>query len=52
MAALLRATRPRQWAKNVLVLAAPTAAGTIAQPATAVRSVVASSTGKATCFIL
>lgn len=31
-AALLRACRPRQWAKNVLVLAAPCAAGVIDQP--------------------
>ena len=31
-AALLRATRPRQWTKNLLVLAAPTAAGSIGQP--------------------
>lgn len=30
--ALLRATRPRQWTKNLLVLAAPTAAGSIDQP--------------------
>ena len=30
--ALLRACRPRQWAKNVLVLAAPLAAGAITQP--------------------
>ena len=29
---LLRACRPRQWAKNVLVLAAPCAAGVIARP--------------------
>jgi decaprenyl-phosphate phosphoribosyltransferase len=29
---LLRACRPRQWAKNVLVLAAPVAAGVIDQP--------------------
>ena len=40
-AALLRSTRPRQWTKNLLVLAAPTAAGMMAQPATAVRSAVA-----------
>ena len=32
MAALLRATRPRQWTKNLLVLAAPTAAGSIDRP--------------------
>ena len=30
--ALLRACRPRQWAKNVLVLAAPCAAGVIDRP--------------------
>lgn len=29
---LLRACRPRQWSKNVLVLAAPCAAGVLAQP--------------------
>lgn len=40
-AALLRATRPRQWVKNLLVVAAPTAAGTITQPAVAFRSAVA-----------
>ncbi len=31
--ALVRACRPRQWAKNVLVLAAPLAAGVITHPA-------------------
>jgi len=30
--ALLRACRPRQWVKNVLVAAAPAAAGVLAQP--------------------
>ncbi len=30
--ALLRATRPRQWPKNLLVLAAPAAAGIASQP--------------------
>ncbi|MGP3912021.1 decaprenyl-phosphate phosphoribosyltransferase [Nonomuraea sp. 10N515B] len=30
--ALLRAARPRQWVKNVLVLAAPTAAGVLGEP--------------------
>jgi decaprenyl-phosphate phosphoribosyltransferase len=30
--ALVRAMRPRQWTKNLLVLAAPTAAGSIDQP--------------------
>jgi decaprenyl-phosphate phosphoribosyltransferase len=29
---LLRACRPRQWSKNVLLLAAPCAAGAVAQP--------------------
>lgn len=32
-AALVRAARPRQWAKNVLVVAAPLAAGVIDDPA-------------------
>jgi decaprenyl-phosphate phosphoribosyltransferase len=32
---LLRACRPRQWSKNLLVLAAPTAAGVAATPAIA-----------------
>src|SRR5476651_2195072 len=31
-AVLLRACRPRQWSKNLLVLAAPCAAGVIGQP--------------------
>jgi decaprenyl-phosphate phosphoribosyltransferase len=31
--ALLRAARPKQWTKNVLLLAAPAAAGALAQPA-------------------
>src|SRR6266498_2965621 len=35
--ALLRATRPRQWPKNLLVLAAPAAAGIASQPATLAR---------------
>jgi decaprenyl-phosphate phosphoribosyltransferase len=35
--ALLRAARPRQWSKNLLVLAAPCAAGAIARPQVAVR---------------
>ena len=34
-AVLLRACRPRQWSKNLLVLAAPCAAGLIARPAVA-----------------
>jgi decaprenyl-phosphate phosphoribosyltransferase len=50
--ALLRACRPRQWAKNVLVVAAPAAAGMIFHPkiaaevvgAFAVMSMVSSST--------
>lgn len=33
--ALLRASRPRQWSKNLLVLAAPCAAGVIDRPAVA-----------------
>ena len=33
---LLRACRPRQWSKNLLVLAAPAAAGVIARPGVAV----------------
>ncbi|HXA54814.1 MAG TPA: decaprenyl-phosphate phosphoribosyltransferase, partial [Solirubrobacteraceae bacterium] len=32
LAALVRACRPRQWVKNVLVLAAPAAAGILARP--------------------
>ena len=32
---LLRACRPRQWSKNLLVLAAPGAAGVAARPAIA-----------------
>jgi hypothetical protein len=35
--ALLRAARPRQWTKNVLVLAAPGAAGVLLEPAVAGR---------------
>jgi decaprenyl-phosphate phosphoribosyltransferase len=41
MAVWLRATRPRQWTKNVLVFAAPTAAGSITQPGVVARSAVA-----------
>ena len=41
MTAWLRATRPRQWTKNLLVFAAPAAAGSIAQPGVIARSVVA-----------
>lgn len=36
--ALLRACRPRQWSKNLLVLAAPCAAGVIDRPSMAVRA--------------
>lgn len=39
--ALLRAMRPRQWIKNVLVAAAPGAAGVLTQPAVAGRVMVA-----------
>lgn len=39
--ALVRAARPRQWPKNLLVIAAPIAAGIIGQPAVAVRTAVA-----------
>jgi decaprenyl-phosphate phosphoribosyltransferase len=39
--ALLSATRPRQWTKNLLVFAAPTAAGSIVHPGVVGRSVVA-----------
>ncbi len=35
--ALVRVARPKQWAKNLLVAAAPAAAGTLGQPATASR---------------
>lgn len=38
---LLRAVRPRQWVKNVLVLAAPAAAGVILQPRAVVAVLVA-----------
>ena len=41
MAGLLHATRPRQWTKNILVFAAPTAAGSIIHPDVVARSVVA-----------
>jgi decaprenyl-phosphate phosphoribosyltransferase len=41
MTAWLRATRPRQWTKNLLVFAAPAAAGSMTQPSVIVRSVVA-----------
>jgi decaprenyl-phosphate phosphoribosyltransferase len=39
---LVVATRPRQWTKNLLVLAAPAAAGIATQPATLVRVLLAS----------
>ncbi len=38
---LLRAARPRQWPKNVLVLAAPAAAGIVHQPQEALQASVA-----------
>ncbi|MGD0985686.1 MAG: decaprenyl-phosphate phosphoribosyltransferase [Acidimicrobiales bacterium] len=38
---LLRATRPRQWTKNLLVFSAPAAAGSIIHPGIVARSVVA-----------
>lgn len=39
--AMVRAVRPRQWVKNVLVLAAPAAAGALAKPAVAVDAALA-----------
>lgn len=41
MRALLRGVRPRQWVKNVLVLAAPGAAGVLFEPSGAVRAAFA-----------
>jgi decaprenyl-phosphate phosphoribosyltransferase len=41
LSVLLRACRPRQWSKNLLVLAAPCAAGVIARPGVAVEVVAA-----------
>src|SRR5690242_6335819 len=38
---LLRGVRPRQWSKNVLVVAAPCAAGVIARPQVAERVALA-----------
>jgi len=38
---LIRACRPRQWVKNILVLTAPTAAGVVFQPRAALGMVVA-----------
>lgn len=39
--ALVRGMRPRQWPKNILVLAAPTAAGVVLQPQAALATGVA-----------
>ena len=39
--ALARAVRPRQWVKNLLVLAAPAAAGTLPRPAVAAGAALA-----------
>ena len=39
--AVIRTARPRQWPKNVLVLAAPLAAGVLDQPAVMARAAVA-----------
>ena len=41
MPALLRACRPRQWVKNVLVLTAPIAAGVVTQPKALAQMLVA-----------
>jgi decaprenyl-phosphate phosphoribosyltransferase len=38
---LIRACRPRQWIKNILVLTAPIAAGVVAQPWVALQMIVA-----------
>lgn len=40
-ASLLRAMRPKQWVKNLLVLAAPLAAGAITEPDVAVATLIA-----------
>jgi decaprenyl-phosphate phosphoribosyltransferase len=40
-AALLRTARPRQWLKNLLVLAAPAASGTLLRPGTALAAALA-----------
>ncbi len=40
-AALLRATRPRQWVKNVLVFAAPAASGALVHEGAVIRTVAA-----------
>jgi decaprenyl-phosphate phosphoribosyltransferase len=39
--ALLRLARPKQWAKNVLVVAAPGAAGVLTQPEAAFKTLIA-----------
>lgn len=39
--ALVRTARPRQWSKNVLVLAAPAAAGVLTDPAAVARTLAA-----------
>ena len=39
--AIIRLARPRQWLKNVLVVAAPAAAGVLTQPVAAARTLVA-----------
>jgi decaprenyl-phosphate phosphoribosyltransferase len=41
VSALVRTARPRQWTKNLLVLAAPLAAGVIEEPGTVARVVAA-----------
>ena len=41
MPVLLRACRPRQWVKNVLVLTAPIAAGVVTQPRALAQMLVA-----------
>ncbi len=38
---VLRTARPKQWAKNLLVVAAPAAAGVLFQPTTALRTLIA-----------
>jgi decaprenyl-phosphate phosphoribosyltransferase len=41
VASLLRAMRPKQWVKNLLVLAAPLAAGALTEPGVALATLVA-----------
>jgi decaprenyl-phosphate phosphoribosyltransferase len=41
VASLLRAMRPKQWVKNLLVLAAPLAAGALTEPGVALSTLVA-----------